>query len=170
VPLAEKDARLAPAQRQGKARAYTGRIGALLRDVARLGGDDPEAKNAVAWFLCLSGLPQVADPGRAVELAKQAVARSLQNGSYWSTLGIALCRAEKWEKAVFALDRAVALRSGGRPLDWFFLAMAHARLGERDKAARWYEKAAGWMEKNRVDSNDFRRFRAEAAAALGRRE
>jgi hypothetical protein len=48
--------------------------------------------------------------------------------------------------------------------------MAQARLGERDKAARWYEKAAGWMEKNRVDSKDFRRIRAEAAAALGRRE
>jgi serine/threonine protein kinase/Flp pilus assembly protein TadD len=167
VPLAEKDDNLAPAQRQEKARAYIGRIQALLRKVARLGGDEPEAKNALALFLCLTGPRQVADPDRAVQLAKQAVARSHRNGTYWSTLGIALCRAGKPDKAVFALEQSVALRSGGAPLDWFFLAMAHARLGAKDKAGRWYDKAAGWMEKNRVDSKDFQRIRAEAAALLG---
>ena len=43
------------------------------------------------------------------------------------------------------------LRNGGDSFDWFFLAMAHWRLGEKDKAREWYERAVQWMDKNQPD-------------------
>ncbi len=30
---------------------------------------------------------------------------------------------------------------------WFFLAMAHHRLGQTDEAAKWLDKAVAWTEK-----------------------
>ena len=60
------------------------------------------------------------------------------------------------------------LRKGGNGSDWFVLAMAHWQLGDKDKAAQWYERAVGWMEKTRADGRILRHVRAEAAALLGR--
>jgi hypothetical protein len=52
-------------------------------------------------------------------------------------------------------------------LDFFFLAMAHWQLGEKDEARKYYDKAVAWMDKNKPDDEELRRFRAEAAALLG---
>jgi len=41
---------------------------------------------------------------------------------------------------------------------------SHAVVGE---ARRWFDKALQWMEKNRADSPEFGRFRAEAESLLG---
>ena len=46
--------------------------------------------------------------------------------------------------------------------------MAHRRLGREDVARTWYDKAVAWMEKNRPRDEVLVRFRAEAAALLGR--
>ena len=59
------------------------------------------------------------------------------------------------------------LRNGGDSFDWFFLAMAHWRLGEKDKAREWYDRAVRWMDKNPSKNEELRRFRAEAAELLG---
>jgi hypothetical protein len=51
--------------------------------------------------------------------------------------------------------------------------MANHRLGHADEARRWYDRAVQWEEPNRVRllkdkiaTEDRRRFRAEAAALL----
>ena len=49
----------------------------------------------------------------------------------------------------------------------FFLAEVHWRLDQKDLARRWYDKAVEWMDKNRPDDEDLRRYRAEAAEVLG---
>ena len=61
------------------------------------------------------------------------------------------------------------LAKGGDAFDWFFLAMAHWRLGHKDEARAWYDKAAAWDAKNLPppENEELRRFRAEAAALLG---
>jgi hypothetical protein len=51
--------------------------------------------------------------------------------------------------------------------DWFFLAMAHGQLGEKEQAHKWYAKAMQWMDKNKPQDEELRRFRAEASALLG---
>jgi hypothetical protein len=45
--------------------------------------------------------------------------------------------------------------------------MARWRLGQRDEARAWYDKAVAWMEKNQPKDEGLRRFRAEAATLLG---
>ena len=62
----------------------------------------------------------------------------------------------------------MALRFESDGLDGFVLAMAYWRAGDKDKAARWYDRTAAWMEKHQPDRRDLRLIRAEAAALLGR--
>jgi hypothetical protein len=59
---------------------------------------------------------------------------------------------------------------GGDAAQWFFLAMAYWKLGEKDKARAWYDRAAAWMDKHHPNSGDLRRFRAEAAQVLELKE
>ena len=59
------------------------------------------------------------------------------------------------------------MRDGGDAIDWFFLAMAHERLGHKDEARTWYDRAAAWMDKNQPKNEELRRFRTEAAELLG---
>lgn len=59
------------------------------------------------------------------------------------------------------------LRNGGDSNDWFVLAMAHWRLGDKDEARRRFDQAVRWMDKNQPTGRDLGRFRAEAARLLG---
>ena len=57
-------------------------------------------------------------------------------------------------------------------MDWFFLAMAHQQLGNKDEARKWYDQAVKWMEKPREKNagpseDELRRFQVEAAEVLG---
>lgn len=58
------------------------------------------------------------------------------------------------------------LRKGSDSLDWFFLAMAHWRLGDKEQARKWNDQAVQWMEKNKPQDEELQRFRAEAAERL----
>ncbi|HKI33716.1 MAG TPA: hypothetical protein VKA46_17820 [Gemmataceae bacterium] len=64
------------------------------------------------------------------------------------------------------LEKAMTLRHGGDAFDWFVLAMAHHRLGHADEVPRWYDKAVGWMEKNKAGDAELIRFREEAKGLL----
>ena len=106
------------------------------------------------------------DPFRAVFVAKQAVKLDPQNGRYLRTQGVASYRASDWKAAIAALEKSMALRKGGDSIDGFFLAMAHWRLGEQDKARAWYDRAVQWMDVNQAKNEELLRFRAEAAKLL----
>jgi hypothetical protein len=41
---------------------------------------------------------------------------------------------------------------GGVVEDWLFLAMAHCRLGEMNRARRWFTKAAEALDREEPDS------------------
>ena len=64
-------------------------------------------------------------------------------------------------------EKAMDLRKGGDCFDWFFLAMAYWRLGEKDQAHQWYSRAVRWMDKNQPKNEELRRFRSEAANLFG---
>jgi serine/threonine protein kinase/Flp pilus assembly protein TadD len=103
----------------------------------------------------------------AVELAKRAVAIE-PKGNHVNTLGIAFYRAGDWNSAIETLKKAEELT----PEKHFghnaiFIAMSYWRLGNKDEARRWYDRAVEWMDKNQPKDEDFRRFRAEAAELLG---
>jgi serine/threonine protein kinase len=130
----------------------------------------------LAWFL--ANCPEVSyrDPVRAVEAAKRALALSSQDGHYWKALGVASYRAGNWGVAVEALERANWFCAGGGSYEWFPLAMAHWRRGEKELARQWYAKACQWMEDHEDPfakepgffwDEELRRFRDEAAHMLG---
>jgi tetratricopeptide (TPR) repeat protein len=131
--------------------------------------------NAMARFYATCPDKQFRNPAEAVELAKQAVEEIAKfarrtprdEGDCWKTLGVAQYRAGDWKAAVAALEKAMQFRNGGDGTDWFFLAMAHWQLGEKEQARQHYDKAVEWMKKNRPNDEELRRFQAEAADLLG---
>jgi serine/threonine protein kinase/tetratricopeptide (TPR) repeat protein len=123
--------------------------------------------NNVAWVLATCADPLVRDPGRAVELARKAVASKPKAGDFWNTLGAALARAGAWDEACSAFTTSMQLRGGGDSRDWFFLALAHWHRGDREGARRWYDRAEAWMRKKLPQDPELVRFRAEAANVLG---
>lgn len=139
----------------------------------KLGPDHPDiAKpmNGLAWRLANCPDAKFRDPARAVQLASKAVELAPQDGNNWNTLGAARYRAGDWNAAVAALEKSMQLTKGGSSLDWFFLAMAHGRLGEKDEARRRFDEAVKWMAKNQPQDEELRRFRAEAEELLGVKE
>jgi uncharacterized protein HemY len=122
--------------------------------------------NALAWLLVNCPDHALRDPAQALQLAKQAVDLAPKMGDYWNTLGAAHYRVGEWQKAVDALKESMRFRQGGDPTDWFFLAMAHWRLGDKDQGRTWHQKAVEWMDKQQSQDEEFRQFRAESAQLL----
>jgi Flp pilus assembly protein TadD len=128
---------------------------------------DPALNNTLAWFLATSPEPRLRDAALAVRLAKKAVAARPLSGNYRNTLGVAHYRNGEDRAAVVELKTAMDLKSGGDSSDWFFLALAHQRSGERGEARAWFDRAVRWMDRHKPIDDELRRFRAEAEAMLG---
>jgi tetratricopeptide (TPR) repeat protein len=111
--------------------------------------DDPNNAELSAWT-CIWTSNAVADAAQPVNLAEKATAKEPKKFSYCSTLGAVLYRAGRFEDAIKRLTEASALKPDPediRAYNWFFLAMAHHRLGHADKARQWLEKALQDTEK-----------------------
>jgi tetratricopeptide (TPR) repeat protein len=140
---------------------------AALEKAIELEPTDCVGVNGLAWLLATARDPKLRDPGRAVSLAKRGIELHPNSGGHVNTLGIALCRTGDWQAAAATLAESMRLREGGDSFDWFFMAMAQWQLGNRDAAGQWYDKAVGWMEKNKPKDPELIRFRSEAAQLLG---
>ena len=127
----------------------------------------PDCFNELARALATCPAEQLRDPQEAVKLAKKAVDLAPLDWHYRNTLGVALYRAGEWQDAVKALERSMGLASEDIVIDWLFLAMAHQRLGNREKARQWYDRAVADMDKSAMMDTSRRLFRQEAAALLG---
>jgi serine/threonine protein kinase/tetratricopeptide (TPR) repeat protein len=128
--------------------------------------DDPAVQNQIAWNLATDPDPSFRHPKFAVELAERAVAARPGDGSIWNTLGVARYRNHQWKEAIAAFDKSMGLRNGGDAYRWYFLAMCHWQLGEKDEARKWYDKAVEWTEKNQPKNTQLRHFRTEAEELL----
>jgi tetratricopeptide (TPR) repeat protein len=135
------------------------------RRAIELKPDSLRASNDLAWILATSVDPRFRDPPSAVALARKAAKQAPRDPQVRNTLGVALYRAGDWSAAIEALEESSRL-GGGDPYDWFFLAMARWRKGERDKARRLYDQAVGWMASHCPDDEDLRRFRVETEETL----
>jgi serine/threonine protein kinase/Flp pilus assembly protein TadD len=123
--------------------------------------------NDLAWLRATRPDEPFRNVPAALESARQAVALDPKIGNYWNTLGVAQFRAGQCQEAVATLHKSMELRRGGDSLDWFFLAMAHERLGNHDEAANWHRRAVEWMDKHKAGDPELRRFRTEAAQLMG---
>jgi tetratricopeptide (TPR) repeat protein len=122
------------------------------------------ANNNLAWYLVSCPDLRLRNPAEAVQLAHKAVELAPTNGSFWNTLGVALCRAGDPKAAVVALAKSTELR-GENACDSLFQALAHWQLGEKEKARQWYHRAVEWRGKHLGSEEEELRdlFQAEAA-------
>lgn len=129
--------------------------------------DKANSKNSLAWALSICPESKHRDPARAVGLAKGAVLLSPKTGAFWNTLGVAYYRAGQWKEAIAALEESMKLSKGGDggPVDWLPLAMSHWRLGDKERARSYLQRAKAAMDKE--TSPDAELLRAEAEALLG---
>jgi serine/threonine protein kinase/WD40 repeat protein/tetratricopeptide (TPR) repeat protein len=99
---------------------------------------------AAAWT-CTLASKSGADPRRIVDLAEKKLANSSRDHWHVTQLGAALYRADRFEEAVKRLAEATTLSAHPYRTNmlstWFFLAMAHHRLGHADESRRWLERA-----------------------------
>jgi tetratricopeptide (TPR) repeat protein len=138
-----------------------------LRLALKLEPDYADGHYGLAWLLATRPDIQLRDPQQAVVHASKAVELEPGNGRYWNTLGIAQYRHGAWKEAVEALTKSVQLSNAAYSSDFFFLAMAHWQLGDKEKAHASYDWAVAWMDQRKQQDEALRRFRAEAAALLG---
>jgi serine/threonine protein kinase/WD40 repeat protein len=138
--------------------------------------DIPMANNNLAWLLATCPNERLRDIPRSMALAKKALALATpqkvpakERGIYCNTLGTALYRAGDWQGALRELRQSVDLQ-GANAWDQFFLAMAHAKLGDKQKAQEYFDQAVQWMDKHKPQEEELRRFHAEAAHVLGLHE
>jgi Tfp pilus assembly protein PilF len=127
---------------------------------------DPDAQNSVAWRLATDPDPTWRKPALAVELSEKAIAARPTDGMIWNTVGAARYRNGQWKEAIAAFEKSMQFRNGGDCNDWFFLAMCHWQLGDKQAARQRYDQAVSWMEKNRPRSTQLIHFRDEAKALL----
>jgi tetratricopeptide (TPR) repeat protein len=106
----------------------------------------------VAWT-CALGPDALDDLSPAVAAAERAVSAQ-PNLQHLTDLGAVLCRAGRWSEAIQHLgevERQTPEPSEASPSSpayaWFFLAMAHDRLGSDAEAALWRAKASQYTEK-----------------------
>jgi tetratricopeptide (TPR) repeat protein len=126
-----------------------------------------------AYLLTLAGMladcpdPGFRKPDQAVALANRAVEVAPEFAPCWIALGVASFRTGDDKSAVTAFEKVIQLREGGDSTDWFFLAMAHWRLGNTNQGRNCYAQAVTWMEKNKPGDEELSRFRVEAEELLG---
>jgi hypothetical protein len=81
---------------------------------------------------------------------------------------VARYRAGAFEQCLEALEKSMKLQSGGGAHDWFFVAMAHAKLGHPRPIARsYFDKAVDWTKEHAADNEELKRIRTEAETFLG---
>ncbi len=124
-----------------------------------------DCANDLAWLRANHPDPARRDPADAVSLARRTVAECPDAAAYWNTLGVALYRAGDAGAAVAALDRATAL-GGGTAFDDVFLAMAHARLGDTDRARQELARAMVRAERDYPGHPELAGFCDEAHALI----
>ena len=90
----------------------------------------------------LSELLATSDTARAIALANEAVRATEGDEDAFQVLAVALYRAGQWQASLDAAKKARAQRDGDAPVEWLIAAMAHAKLGDADKAWACFDRGA----------------------------
>jgi serine/threonine-protein kinase len=131
---------------------YRATCATLLRQFGK--SNKAEVVNAAAWTIVLAD-GSVADPEKAVTLARVALRTEPGSDLYANTLAAALYRAGRLEEAMRCFHEiAAAARQGTKKLalfspayTWFFLAMTQRRMSQTEEARKSLALAIQTMER-----------------------
>lgn len=151
-------------------RDQTGEAIPYLRRACELNPSDHRLANELAWTWAMEPEQGGLDASAALALAERAVKLRSRRPSYWNTLGVVHYRNGDDARAIDALTRSAELRDGGDVFDWLFLAMAHARQGNRQLAVEYADRVEVWCQTQDQVSEDIRRVQAEMIIAVKRDE
>jgi WD40 repeat protein/tetratricopeptide (TPR) repeat protein len=140
-----------PALYERRARCYVAlndptRANADYNKVAELGHNRPRVLNNLAWSL-VTDPPPFRDAKRALELIRPVIEKDPHNAVYLNTLGVCQYRNGLYREAIVTLEKSLAAGDGKNDAhDLFFLAMSHAKLGDKSKAQECFDQAVRWLE------------------------
>jgi serine/threonine protein kinase/WD40 repeat protein len=130
----------------------------------------PMALNNQAWKLATGPAPQ-RDPAKALKLIQEAVKLQPKDATLLNTLGVVQYRNGLYKEALVTLEKSLAAGKGDSDgFDLIFLAMCHAKLGDKARAKDCFDRAVKWtaarkdLPPNYVE--ELKAFRAEAEAEL----
>jgi serine/threonine protein kinase/Tfp pilus assembly protein PilF/sugar lactone lactonase YvrE len=128
------------------------------------------ACNNLAWLL-VAGPKELQNGKKAVPYAERAVKLAPMNWLYHNTFGLALYRADRYQDAITPPETSLKGNNGTTEgFDLLFLAMCHAKLGDKDKAKDCFDRALKWTETHKdlpaQWTEELRAFRAEAEEVL----
>jgi serine/threonine protein kinase/Flp pilus assembly protein TadD len=141
-----------------------------IEKAIKLGLKDAAVFNNWAWYVIRFPSRDADSVRRALTWAQKAVALAPTTAANWNTLGVAFYRTGQCKEAISALEKSIELEQYVGSYNGFFLALSHWQLGNKAEARRWYDAAVEWMKKHKPNDEELRRFRAEAAELLGRKE
>ena len=87
------------------------------------------------------------EPKRAVDLAQKAI-RWHQRRGIFGTRWASPTTPGNWKACLAALEKVPEFSPYATSWDWFFQAMAHWQLSDKDRAHKYYQQAVDWMDKN----------------------
>jgi tetratricopeptide (TPR) repeat protein len=112
-----------------------------------------EALNLASWAVVVKPGGTETSYHEALHRAERACRLAPKNGSILNTHGVAQYRVGKYQQAIESLSRSkelnAALYKEPIPVDLAFLAMAHSRLGQKQKAQEYFNSLLETMKKPR---------------------
>jgi eukaryotic-like serine/threonine-protein kinase len=146
--------------------------GAILegRESLRLQPDSVKVPGHLAWILALYPDRPPRDYDEAAGLVRQSLATQPKDPGTHAILALVEYRRGHWDDTIAAVERSMALRKGGQAAEWFLLAMALARKGEKEIALTWFDKAVERSRTKNLQEIDVKLLWREAARLLGRPE
>jgi tetratricopeptide (TPR) repeat protein len=105
---------------------------AEYRELTRRHPKNVPSLSGAAWLLATIPEPRSRNPEEALGYARRAREVRPDDPGLVNTLGVAEYYAEHYKEALATLQKSADLRNGGDEYDWFFLAMASLRLGDRE--------------------------------------
>jgi serine/threonine protein kinase/WD40 repeat protein len=127
-------------------------------------------RNKEAWQL-VTGAPEKRDPVRALKLIEQALQDDPDVSTFLNTLGVVQYRNGQYKQAMATLQKSLTASKGtSDAFDLFFLAMCHAKLGDKGKTKECFDRAVKWCDGRKGLPPqwvaELNAFRAEAEACL----
>jgi serine/threonine protein kinase/tetratricopeptide (TPR) repeat protein len=141
---------------------------ALFRRAIASSPNNPRLLNGLSWALLSVADPDQRRPEEALPLARRAVQLKTETWYIYNTLGLAEYRNDHWDEAISSLNRSVELDKGSKPTDFFFLAMALWRRGDKSEAEQFFQRGVGVASKQETINPELKMFWSEAAGVLGK--